>query len=150
MKIRKGFVSNSSSSSFIVVLDKPIEQYSYEEFLEDYELNDTKHAQILFRDLGLGKQIIEDLLTDEPYISIDFDYDVEDLLNYDEVQLLKETIGNFGKKELKNLINKKFDISDGTFCKYILSYSDDGEFYSKMEHQFMPSFRGTKKVISHH
>ena len=32
MKVRSGFVSNSSSSSFIIELDKPIEEYTLEEF----------------------------------------------------------------------------------------------------------------------
>jgi len=32
MKIRRTFVSNSSSSSFILHFDKPIEEMSYEEF----------------------------------------------------------------------------------------------------------------------
>lgn len=54
MKIRNSFVSNSSSTSFILKFDKPIEDYTYEEFerLMEYEnpirqiwdeLNDTKN-----------------------------------------------------------------------------------------------------------
>ena len=36
MKIRNGFVSNSSSSNFIIELNKPIEDYTLEEFMKDY------------------------------------------------------------------------------------------------------------------
>lgn len=51
MKIRTGFVSNSSSSSFIVKLPKPIEEYSLGEFADLLEEKNLKAIEFLFNDL---------------------------------------------------------------------------------------------------
>ena len=51
MKIRNGFVSNSSSSNFIIELNKPIEDYTLEEFMKDYELTDEHIAKKLMNKL---------------------------------------------------------------------------------------------------
>lgn len=52
MKARKGFVSNSSSSSFIVTLPQDIEKYSLEEFRElVYAGNHFDPVEQLYNDL---------------------------------------------------------------------------------------------------
>ena len=64
MKIRQGFVSNSSSSSFIIHLNKSIEQHTMEEFksfleldkLQFHDANVDKGVEQLFNALLNGKQ----------------------------------------------------------------------------------------------
>ena len=147
MKIRTGFVSNSSSSSFIVVLDKPISQYSFEEFLTDYDLSRTKHAERLFKDLNYSESNILSA-SDDCYISVDIDCAV---LDYDIRSSIEKELIEYGKKLIQDRITTEYDIVDDTTCKYIIEYSDnDGDFFSEMEHDFMPTFKGTKKIISHH
>lgn len=149
MKIRNGFVSNSSSSSFIIVLDKPIEDYSYTEFLEDYELKDDMYASKLFKDLLRNKDFIEEYLEDDENICADVC--CSDLIPYEVTREIEKKMEEYGKKLINDWAEKNFDIVDGKRCKYLLSYADgDGEPYSTMEHHFVPEFRGTKEVISHH
>ena len=51
MKIREGFISNSSSTSFTIQLEKPIEEYTKEEFIkfilgEEYKSIDALYSKI--------------------------------------------------------------------------------------------------------
>ena len=64
MKIRNGFVSNSSSSSFIVPLNKPINEYSIEDFksfleldrLKFHDANEDRAVEQLYNAILNGKQ----------------------------------------------------------------------------------------------
>lgn len=85
MKIRNGFVSNSSSSSFVLKLDKPIEEYTYEEFEEfmGYEnpikgiYNTLKDDSIVkdnnVYEIQLGNELCNRTSESENYIW-DYDY----------------------------------------------------------------------------
>lgn len=149
MKIRKGFVSNSSSSSFVVALDKPIIDYSLSEFMNEYNITDMTKATLLYRDLLHCNTDIEKLINDETLEDVvNLDIDVSyNILSYDEREELKKEV----IEKIKQRLTDKFKIVDGNCSVYILEYSDnDGKVYSDMEHNFMPYFKGTVKIVSHH
>jgi len=89
MKTRSDYVSNSSSSSFIIHLDKPIDEYSKEEFMEKFET--YRALDILFE-----KLYTEYILSNEKDLTFDVDYsdnpvitrvlDIERDLNNDIVE----------------------------------------------------------------
>lgn len=110
MKIRTGFVSNSSSSSFIVELPKPIEEYSLGEFVDLLGEKNLKAVEFLFNDLIKAKN---------------------------------KTI----KEWFSKCYNVPQKLPENT---YLIEYSDDTEFFSYMEHEFMPYLNITKRSISHH
>ena len=64
MKIRNGFISNSSSSSFIIHLNNPIESYTIEDFkafleldrLKFHDADEEKGVEQLYNAILNGKQ----------------------------------------------------------------------------------------------
>lgn len=142
MKIRSGFVSNSSSSSFIVELSKPAKEYNLGEFISEFDVssNEIEYAEKLLSELQWKDE--EEIDLDDVYIYIDID---TSMLDVETENKLESKYTNLIKKAVQKEIakNKKNN-------KYSVEYADDSEFGSYMEHDFMPYFKGTIESTNHH
>lgn len=142
MKIRSGFVSNSSSSSFIVELSKPAREYNLGEFISEFNVssNEIEYAEKLLSELQWKDE--EEVDLDDVYIYIDID---TSMLDVETESKLESKYTNLIKKAVQKEVakNKKNN-------KYSVEYADDSEFGSYMEHDFMPYFKGTIESTNHH
>lgn len=142
MKIRSGFVSNSSSSSFIVELSKPAKEYNLGEFISEFNVssNEIEYAEKLLSELQWKDE--EEIDLDDVYIYIDID---TSMLDVETENKLESKYTNLIKKAVQKEIEKNKKNN-----KYSVEYSDDSEFGSYMEHNFMPYFEGTIESTNHH
>lgn len=142
MKIRSGFVSNSSSSSFIVELSKPAKEYNLGEFISEFNVssNEIEYAEKLLSELQWKDE--EEVDLDDIYIYLDID---TSMLDVETENKLESKYTNLIKKAVQKEIakNKKNN-------KYSVEYADDSGFGSYMEHDFMPYFKGTIESTNHH
>jgi hypothetical protein len=132
MKIRNGFVSNSSSSSFILVFDK--KPSSIEELIDILDLHRAgikghtaeEAAKIIFKDVieDKSKTLDEDLIQEfEDHLCPDFSD--------------KETTNRFFEQKRKEAIEMAEKFKNKNKNKYItvVSYGDnDGNLHSQLEH----------------
>lgn len=142
MKIRSGFVSNSSSSSFIVELSKPAKEYNLGEFISEFNVssNEIKYAEKLLSELQWKDE--EEVDLDDIYIYLDID---TSMLDVETENKLESKYTNLIKKAVQKEIEKNKKNN-----KYSVEYSDNSEFGSYMEHNFMPYFEGTIESTNHH
>lgn len=152
MKIRKGFVTNSSSSSFILGftseedIKKELEAENLKEYFDEV-LEDVMRATKLTKDevlKGYSKEIYYDTLWD-----LEYRLDVP----YDKKFEIRET------KEFQNKLNKAItdrvseleEDMQGYSVFVEINYSDeDGFSYSTLEHHVAPNMNCCLAVISHH
>ena len=152
MKIRKGFVTNSSSSSFILGftseenIKKELEAEDLKEYFDEV-LEDVMRATKLTKDeilKGYSKEIYYDTLWD-----LEYRLDVP----YDKKFEIRET------KEFQNKLNKAItdrvseleEDMQGYSVFVEINYSDeDGLRYSTLEHHVAPNMNCCLAAISHH
>lgn len=143
MKIRNGFVSNSSSSSFLIALDKPIQDYKdFEEFAEEYDVNNL-YGETLYRDLQTAEANLKEYIKDMD-VSVDSDLDI-DVLGFDKSNEIVDECAEFFRQRVLEEVEKQLGNA-----QYRVVYEDSSEFGSYMEHHFVPEFRGTISSTSHH
>lgn len=152
MKIRKGFVTNSSSSSFILGftseenIKKELEAEDLKEYFDEV-LEDVMRATKLTKDEvleGYSKEIYYDTL-----------WELEDRLDvpYDKKFEIRET-KEFQEKLNKAITDRVSELEEdmkGYSVFVEINYSDnDGLMYSTLEHHVAPNMNCCLAAISHH
>lgn len=152
MKIRKGFVTNSSSSSFILGFT------SEENIKKELEAEDLKeYFDEVLEDVTRGIRLTKDEVLEGYAEEIYYDtlWELENRLDvpYDKKFEIRET-KEFQEKLNKAITDRVSELEEdmkGYSVFVEIDYSDnDGFMYSNLEHHIAPNMNCCLAVISHH
>ena len=153
MKIRKGFVTNSSSSSFILGFKS---EESIKEELQKENLEEEYFEEILRDVMEAAKLDREDVLegySEEIYYQIL--WEIEDSLYVPYSKKLEiRKMEEFQEKLNKAITDRVSELEEdmqGYSVFVEINYSDnDGLMYSTLEHYVVPDMNCCLVAISHH
>lgn len=152
MKIRKGFVTNSSSSSFILGFT------SEENIKKELEAENLKeYFDEVLRDVTRGIRLTKNEILEEYSEEIYYDtlWKLENRLDVPygkrfEIRKTKE----FQDELNRAIVDRAAELEqsmEGLFVFVEIKYSDnDGFRYSNLEHYIAPNMKCCLAVISHH
>lgn len=162
MKTRKGFVTNSSSSSFILAynkesFDKDIKSQLQSHY-DDEQVKEYMSAlkRFIQKEDSLSIENLEEYLSKSLYYKckyeIENDLEYNKGMNYFEIMDFLKT--DEGEKMVQSLMKKEIkktllDCKEYDTIKKITIH-DDYEPYSSMEYTVVPSLNECKLKISHH
>jgi hypothetical protein len=142
MKIRQGFVSNSSSSSFIIPINnipssvEELQQKMYGDASEIEYMYDWRNERTMLDTRTLAEIVYRDM-TEKAQIPMD------ELLKSIEEDWWEGEATVDAVKQMMKTPNKKI---------IVLSYSDnDGKYFTQLEHSGIieSTFKGTVRVSQH-
>lgn len=153
MKIRKGFVTNSSSSSFILGFKS---KESIKEELQKENLEEEYFEEILRDVTEATKLDREDVLegySEEIYYQTLWEIEDSLYVPYSKKLEIRKT-EEFQEKLNKAIVNRAAELEqsmEGLSVFVEINYSDeDGLRYSTLEHHIAPNMNCCLAAISHH
>lgn len=154
MKYRSDFVTNSSSSSFIVIFEKSADYDSAVDYLGTI---DEQKRNLILKDLKENKRTRRAILSAiRTYLKREYDFK----LFYRGGKTYEERIAFRNspafRVALKDIVDKEMEKISSSLpprAMYygILKYSDeDGKWFSDIEHNVVPKMPGVFKRLSYH